>query len=124
MVEHGVVITGNGLICSAGTTLEQCTPNFINGTPFIHELSDRRLIDGYGPHYAGTIKELPSPDVTTTLTTTIDRYVLLALNAAREAVRSSGIDFSDPSLRIGIIVGTCSGPMLTIESIYESEIAG
>jgi 3-oxoacyl-[acyl-carrier-protein] synthase II len=124
MVEHDVVITGNGLICSAGNSVEQCAPHFINGTPFIHEITDRRLLDGYGLHYAGTIKEFPSPDIASSLTTTMDRYVLLALTAAREAVRSSGIDFSDPSLRIGILVGTCSGPMLTIESIYEAEIAG
>lgn len=124
MAEHGVVITGNGLICSAGNSVEQCTPHFINGTPFIHEITDQRLLDGYGPHSAGTIKELSSPHITSSLTNTIDRYVMLALNAAREAVRSSGIDFSDPSLRIGILAGTCSGPMLTIESIYESEIAG
>jgi 3-oxoacyl-[acyl-carrier-protein] synthase II len=124
MLEHGVVITGNGLICSAGTTVKQCTPNFINGIPFIHEITDKRLIDGYGLHHAGTIKEFTSPKITSSLTDTVDRYVGLALNAAREAVRSSGIDFSDPSLRIGILVGTCSGPMLTIESIYESEING
>ncbi|HEX2958363.1 MAG TPA: beta-ketoacyl-[acyl-carrier-protein] synthase family protein [Chitinispirillaceae bacterium] len=124
MVEHGVVITGSGLICSAGTTVEQCTGNFINGTPFIHEITDKKLFDGYGLHYAGLIKELPSTDATSSLTDTMDRHVLLALNAAREAVRSSGIDFSDPSLRAGILVGTCSGPMLTIESIYEAEITG
>jgi 3-oxoacyl-[acyl-carrier-protein] synthase II len=124
MAEHGVVITGNGLICSAGNSVEQCAPHFINGTPFIHEITDKRLLDGYGPHSAGTIKELLSPQITSSLTNTTDRYVILALNAAREAVRSSGVNFSDPSLRIGILVGTCSGPMLTIESIYESEIAG
>jgi 3-oxoacyl-[acyl-carrier-protein] synthase II len=124
MIQNGVVITGSGIICSAGSSLDQCTKNFIHGIPSLHEISDQKLLDGYGLHYAGLIKELPLVNSVFNDNEVVDRHVALAVIAAGEALSTSGIDLSQNPGRVGIIVGTCSGPMLTIESGYRHEIAG
>jgi 3-oxoacyl-[acyl-carrier-protein] synthase II len=124
MSQNGVVITGRGMICSAGNSLEQAAKHFVDGIPALCEISDKRLLDGYGVHYAGLIKCLPEIDSKSSLTETVDRHVLLALSAANDTLNSSRVDLKNSSMRVGIIVGTCSGPMQTIESGYEHEIAG
>jgi 3-oxoacyl-[acyl-carrier-protein] synthase II len=124
MSQNGVVITGRGLICSAGNSLEQAAKHFVDGIPALCEISDKRLLDGYGVHYAGLIKCLPEIDSKSSLTETVDRHVLLALSAADDALSSSKADLLNSPMRVGIIVGTCSGPMQTIESAYEHEING
>ena len=94
MKRLGVVITGRGVICSAGNSLQECKDAFKNGSSCLTAVEDKRLTSFFGPHYAGIIHSLPDQNFHSVLTHHIDRYVKLAMIAAREACLDANAGFS------------------------------
>jgi 3-oxoacyl-[acyl-carrier-protein] synthase II len=122
-VRRRIVVTGLGVICSAGKDQASFTDNLLSGASCLSQITDQRL-DPFGIRYAGLIGEIDKGDFESTVLQDCDRFVHLAAIAAREALEESGINQIGNKLKIGLLLGTCSGPMLTIENFYKQELAG
>lgn len=114
-----VVVTGMGVISSAGSSVESFTRSLVKGSSCFSKIPDPRLAH-LRARYAGTIPDFDERKIFTSKELPrLDRFHLLALSAAGEALSQASIlPLQDPS-RMGVIVGTCSGPMLSIERHYE-----
>ncbi|MBI4023478.1 MAG: beta-ketoacyl-ACP synthase II [Verrucomicrobia bacterium] len=112
-----VVITGMGVVTSLGQDVDIFWKNILSGKSGISRIQSFDIA-AYDCQIAGEIKELnPTPffdkpkDVRR-----CDRYTLLAMMAAKKAVRDSGLDFAveNPD-RIGVVVGSGIGGLHTLE---------
>jgi 3-oxoacyl-[acyl-carrier-protein] synthase II len=119
-----VVVTGLGVVCSAGADAESFLASVAAGRCCLSPVSDPR----YRPQIrvmAGLIPALPAsiprlPDTWPAL----DRFVHLALSAADQAIRHSGVSPASLGIRMGATLGTCSGPTTLIEAHYQSVLDG
>jgi 3-oxoacyl-[acyl-carrier-protein] synthase II len=117
-----IVITGAGCVTNIGHTAEQVWDAMIRGQSGISRVVDdegfNRWPESEWPvHFAGAIRGW---DETTRLdkreVKRLDRFAVLGISAAIEAVQHSGIDFSKENLeRCGVIVGSGVGGIQTIE---------
>jgi 3-oxoacyl-[acyl-carrier-protein] synthase II len=121
-VRKRVVITGMGVICSAGRGVDEFRKSLIAGKTCISRVEDPRIAH-FGPQFAGLVGEIDSPELEDSAFSAEDRFVKLAYIAACEALKQSGVALRGGE-RTGLILGTCSGPMLTIEDLYLQEING
>jgi nodulation protein E len=109
-----VVITGIGVICSAGRTRDEFLQSLRQGRNGVSRLDmadtwDLRFESG------GEIKNFdPAVYISPKEADMIDRFAQFALVAAQEAVRHSGIEWS-PDLRenTAIVTGSCVGGQTT-----------
>jgi 3-oxoacyl-[acyl-carrier-protein] synthase II len=114
LIRRRTVITGLGVVCSGGSDRTEFTRTLVQGVAALYRLNEP-CIDHFGSIYAGTVNDdaLDSdclPDE--------DRHVRLADKAMGEAIAHAGIVSADYGARCGLFLGTCSGPMRTIEEIY------
>lgn len=105
------VVTGVGLITPVGTSLAEVFDAVCTGRSGLRALPEGHPAAGF-LEAAGIA---PDVDATTMLSRsevrTVDRYIVLALAAARDALADAGIEAgrdADP-YRIGVIVGTPGG---------------
>ena len=122
-MRRDVVITGLGILSSAGANVAAARAQWIAGTccltPIVNPRAARLRaryagqINGFNPAAAGPAELLGH-----------DRHVHLALVAAREALAAAGLQPENYGRRMGLIFSTCSGPMLLIEAHYERIIRG
>lgn len=114
-----VVVTGLGLVCAIGDSVEKCWSNAINGVTGISDVTSVNT-DGCYAHKGAEVnipsKELSSEDY--------DRASLLCIKAAGEALADAGYNVSENSDRIGVIVGNCVGGAASIDKYYTDEIKG
>ncbi len=109
-----VVITGIGVICSAGNTRDEFLQSLLHGRNGISRLDqadawDLRFVSG------GEIKNFdPTQHISPKEADMIDRFAQFAVVAAQEAVRHSGIEWT-PELRenTAIVTGSCVGGQST-----------
>ncbi|MGD1073037.1 MAG: beta-ketoacyl-[acyl-carrier-protein] synthase family protein [Bryobacteraceae bacterium] len=109
-----VVITGIGVICSAGATREEFLQSLRRGRNGVTRLEqadtwDLRFVSG------GEIKNFdPTLYISPKESDMIDRFAQFAVVAAQEAVRHSGIEWT-PELRenAAIVTGSCVGGQTT-----------
>jgi 3-oxoacyl-[acyl-carrier-protein] synthase II len=104
-----VVITGMGAVTPLGNDLPTTWRRLVAGesgvdrihafdpSPFTVQIA-AEVKDDYDPTGAAAAKELRK----------LDRNVLFALSAAKEAVEDSGLNGFDPE-RVGVVVGNCIG---------------
>jgi 3-oxoacyl-[acyl-carrier-protein] synthase II len=114
MKRRGVVMTGLGVICSGGNDCASFAQTLAQGTSALSRLTDRR-VEHYGTMYAGLVPDEAcgnSPFVNE------DRYIRFAERAMGEAIVQARVDIGACGPRAGLFLGTCSGPMLTIEQTY------
>lgn len=116
-----VVVTGIGAISSAGIGADMLLDAVAAGQSCLFPVKNEQY---HPPHQtkAGLVQQtLPALDAPLrsekTLPWTPDRFVLMALLAAEEALKQSKTPISARS-RMGAIVGTCSGPALSLEKFY------
>lgn len=117
-----IVITGAGCLTNIGHNAEQVWDAMIRGQSGISRVIDdegfNRWPESEWPvHFAGAIRGW---DETTRLdkreVKRLDRFAVLGISAAIEAVQHSGIDFAKEHLeRCGVIVGSGVGGIQTIE---------
>ena len=117
-----IVITGYGIICSAGNSAETVQQSILSGRQCFLPINNASL-DHLKVKFAGLIdgRLLSDSSKKILADTTRDRFVNLAIIAASEAVAHSSIDLNQTT---GLFFGTCSGPMLTIEHHYQQQITG
>ncbi len=114
-----VVVTGMGVISSAGSTLESFARSLTEGKACFSRISDPRLAH-LRAKYAGIITDFDEQEIRVAKALPrLDRFHLLALAAANSALSNAALSPVQLSSRMGVIVGTCSGPMLSIERHYE-----
>lgn len=117
---HDVAITGMGVVCSGGDGCEAFSETLIQGVSALSPVTDPRVAH-FGTIYAGLVHCDFMEDA---CVAGEDRFVRLAHRAASQAVMGAQIGFGDMRCRAGVFLGTCSGPMLTIEDQYRRESAG
>lgn len=125
MKSHRVVITGVGIISSAGIDTELFTETILKGERALSLINDPR-IQHFNAKYAGLVTSDLSlnPHLDIKEFGAADRVVKLAAIAACQAVTDASIKDLLPLINAGLVLGTCSGPMQTIESQYQRELDG
>lgn len=112
-----VVITGMGVICSAGTDPAAFTDKISRGNACFSPIGDER-IDHLVAQVAGKISGFDSSLVPAELAAH-DKIVHYAWYALDQALRMALVDPSRLTRRCALLFATCSGPMQTIEAHYE-----
>jgi nodulation protein E len=106
MARQRIVITGLGGICALGNGVSSIWEALKAGRSAIGEITTLPL-EGLKIHTAAEIKQLPEVDFDRRRLATMDRYSLLAVIAAGEALRHAGVAVTaDNTGRIGAVVGT------------------
>jgi 3-oxoacyl-[acyl-carrier-protein] synthase II len=123
MIGNRVVISGLGVIASAGSNKQKFTDTIVAGARALFEISDARIAH-FNAQYAGIINEdlEKHPLFDKNEFSLCDRYVQLASIAAREAFMDAQLGNELRSVKAGLFLGTCSGPMLSIEELYKKEL--
>jgi 3-oxoacyl-[acyl-carrier-protein] synthase II len=122
-----VVVTGMGVLSGAGNDLASFTHSIRHGMKCFSKISDPLPFYDKAP-LCGTIRNFNEQTLCERHhLPRLDRFHHCALIAAEEALSHAGIaSFTSQaertslfSKRMGVIVGTCSGPMLSIENHYK-----
>lgn len=110
-----VVITGLGLTCAIGGSVDECFDNALAGKVGIREVRSVEHSACYA-HIGGEYTEFVTPEGE-------DRASALCIRAAREAVADSGLDVSADPSRVGVVIGSCVGGAVSIEKFYRDYVA-
>ncbi|MCP4679763.1 MAG: hypothetical protein GY854_30590 [Deltaproteobacteria bacterium] len=122
-MKRRVVVTGIGAISAAGSNTEQFVSALRVGKRCFTTLDDPRL-EELGSTHAGLISGFgASPDDPAEVRS-LDRNVHLSLVALREALFNAGYSGEPLGPRAAVVLGTCSGGMLSIERHYEALLRG
>ncbi|MBL8746666.1 MAG: beta-ketoacyl-ACP synthase II [Phycisphaerae bacterium] len=117
-----IVVTGSGCITNIGHDAEQVWDSMIRGRSGITRVIDdegfnRWPADEWPVHFAGAVRgweetsRLDKREVKR-----LDRFAILGISAAIEAVKQSGIDFAKENPeRCGVVIGSGVGGIQTIE---------
>src|SRR5205809_5840163 len=115
-----VVITGLGAVTNLGLDARTTWEGMREGRSGISRIEGADFAE-YGDKWtvriAGQVRDWdPSPVVETREAKRLDRFSVLGVYAAVEAVTHSGLDFSKENLdRCGVVVGSGVGGIQTIE---------
>jgi len=115
-----VVVTGAGVLSPVGNDVNSFWEALMEGRHGIRPL-DKEKYPGTKVNLAAEVKNLEPMDyMDRKEVRRMDRYCLYAVVAAKEAVESSGIDFSamDP-FDVGVIIGSGVGGLHTMHTQYE-----
>jgi nodulation protein E len=115
-----IVITGIGGLCGLGTDVGSIWQSMRAGRSAIDELTTVPL-GGLKVHTGAEIRQLPDHSIDRKSLITMDRFSLLAVLAAGEAIRQSGLalDREDRS-RVGAVVGAGIGGWEAVEEGYRA----
>ncbi|KAA0560846.1 beta-ketoacyl-[acyl-carrier-protein] synthase family protein [Bacillus sp. CH30_1T] len=117
-----VAVTGIGIICANGKNVEEFWGNIIEGKSGIKLVKELDLSD-LSTNYGGEVEKfIPSNYFTKKELLQLDRAGQFAVLAAREAVSSANIDFSNDPYRAGLILGTSLGGIASGEKFHEQWI--
>jgi 3-oxoacyl-[acyl-carrier-protein] synthase II len=119
MTERRVVITGIGVVSPLGNNKEDFWTNLTAGKSGIRNIEAFDTTE-YGTHFGGEVVDYDPKVYFKDFKDArrADRFTQLAMGAAKQAIVESGID-KDESLdkeRIGIMVGSGIGGLLTLEN--------
>lgn len=123
-MKERVVITGLGIVCSAGQDCETFADAIWSGVSRLFPVEDERLAH-YRGRYAGHVRDFSlNAFYRDSPLASHDLYVKFAAAAAHQALTSAGIAPARYGDALGLIFATCSGPMLTLEKYHELRIKG
>jgi 3-oxoacyl-[acyl-carrier-protein] synthase II len=119
-MKRRVVVTGLGVVTSLSSKVEDLWKRIVAGESGIHEI---RVFDtaAHKVHFGGDVYDWTTGDYMSPKDAKrIDRFTQFAMVAGIDAVRDSGIDFSqfDP-FRTGVILGSGIGGLHEIEAQVE-----
>lgn len=123
MPERRVVVTGMGVLACNGTGVDaywQALCAGRHGIATLTRVDPSKHLTTFGGEVSLTDLELADGD--TRIARRKDRFVLLALRAASEAMTMSGLDYKnwvDP-IRAGVVVGSGIGGLATIEAEHRN----
>lgn len=109
MTKHRVVITGLGWVTSLGLDVEQVWQDLLAGRSGIRTVQ-RWDTEGFDSRIGGEVLDWTAPNIEKREAKRLDRFAQFSLNAAIDAVRDAGLDFSKENpRRCGSIVGSGVG---------------
>lgn len=118
MARSRIVITGLGGICGMGVSAPSIWEAMRAGRSAIGEITTTQLYE-LKVRIGAEIKQIPEVEFDRRRLATMDRYSLIAVIAAGEALRQAGVTVTaDNTSRIGAIVGTGIFGAETIEDNY------
>ena len=107
------VVTGLGMVNAIGKNVEECWENALKGTPGIDKVRSVNSDDCYA-HLGAEVE-----DANIELNDKVDRVSMLCLQASKEALKDAGIDGNVDASRMGVIMGSCVGGVVSIENYIE-----
>lgn len=117
-MKQRVVVTGLGGLCALGNSAGEIWSALAQGRSAIGEMTDIPLYD-LKSRVGGQIKQMPEHGLDRRTTTTMDRFSLLAVIAATEALKHSGLSVEgDAAFRVGASVGVGVCGWEAIEDSY------
>lgn len=120
MTPRRVVVTGLGAICGIGNDLATIWDSLKNGRSGIGEITTTPLGD-LVVRTGCEIKALPETGLVHRQLVTMDRFSLLAVIAARQAIEQSGLVIdAENGRRVGAVIGTGVCGWEAIEESYRS----
>lgn len=116
-----VVVTGMGVLCSAGATVSQFWDNIVQKKVLTQY--DTRLENAPVKYSCPLSNWNPKPRLKQAAFTRADPFIQYAVYAAQEALDDANIQpgYNFPSNRIGIIVGNSLAGISTLEKIINNE---
>lgn len=117
-----VLITGIGTVCAAGIGNAALVEALRHGSRCFSELSGPRFAGLRATHAALVREALTAPSDSEAKYR--DPIVQFVLQAAKEALANAGLGEQPLGSRAGVVLGTCSGGMLSIEHHYKKLAAG
>jgi len=119
-----IVITGLGVVCSAGKSVGEFGEAVAGGKQCFSRIDDPRL-GHLRAKYAALVNRFRAEEhVHDEAVLKLDRFVHLAIAGARQALSDAAIEPGALACDMGLIFATCSGPMHSIENHYERIVAG
>ena len=114
-VDNRCVVTGLGVICAIGNNVEETWKNALASVSGIHKTTSVDTKDCYADLAAevncDTLDDIDCPDEK-------DRASKLCIKAAKEALRDAGLDDFADNQRVGVIIGSCVGGVLSVEKYH------
>jgi 3-oxoacyl-[acyl-carrier-protein] synthase II len=115
-----VVVTGMGMVTPLGTDLESTWTALIAGRSGAGPITQFDSSD-YGVHFACEVKDFdPTEWIDRKAARRMDRFMHLAIAAARQAEADSGLDIAAESQRVGAAVATGIGGLKSFESCIDT----
>ncbi|MEX2697180.1 beta-ketoacyl synthase [Rhizobium mongolense] len=123
-MDRRVVITGMGGLCGLGTDATSIWKEMREGRSAIGPLLNSEL-HGLKGIVGAEIKALPEHDIDRKQLVSMDRFSVLAVLAAHEAMRQAGLSCNEGNaLRFGATVGVGSGGWDATEKAYRTLLLG
>ncbi|SEI20603.1 3-oxoacyl-[acyl-carrier-protein] synthase NodE [Rhizobium tibeticum] len=123
-MDRRVVITGMGGLCGLGTDATSIWKRMREGRSAIGPLLNSEL-HGLKGIVGAEIKTLPEHDIDRKQLVSMDRFSVLAVLAAHEAMRQAGLSCNEGNaLRFGATVGVGSGGWDATEKAYRTLLLG
>ena len=107
------VVTGLGMVNAIGKNVEECWENALKGTPGIDKVKSVNSDNCYA-HLGAEVA-----DENIEINDKVDRVSSLCLQASKEALKDAGIDGNVEADRMGVIMGSCVGGVVSIENYIE-----
>lgn len=125
MSKRRVVVTGLGIVCPVGNTVEDAWRNIVAGVSGIRPITHFD-VSGFSTRFGGTIVDF---DATRYISPKdlkkMDPFIHYAMAAGIQAVEDAGLDPErENPARVGVCIGSGIGGLPGIEAGYESFLKG
>jgi len=123
--ERRVVITGLGIICPVGITVDDAWSNILAGNSGIRPITTFDVSD-FPVRFGGTIENFDVTDyVSKKDSRKMDTFIHYGVAAGTQAIRDAGLEITDQNAeRIGVSVGAGIGGLPGIEKNYAAYLKG
>ena len=120
-----VVVTGIGLICGCGNTVEEAWPNIVAGKSGVNKITQFDVTN-FASQIGAEVKNFdPLKFVEKKEARKMGRFIHLAIAASEEAVKMSGIQITpENATRVGVHIGSGIGGFDIIEREHSNLIEG
>ncbi len=123
--ERRVVITGLGIICPVGLSIDEAWSNILAGNSGIRPITAFDVSD-FSVRFGGTVENFDITDyVSKKDARKMDTFIHYGVAAGAQAIRDAGLDVNDSNAeRVGVSVGAGIGGLPGIEKNYAAYLKG
>ncbi len=120
-----IVVTGLGLVCPVGNTVEQSWSNIVGGVSGIAPITCIDVSD-FSAKIGGNIKEFDVEQyISKKEARRMDPFIHFGLAASIQAIEDAGLDITEGNARrVGACIGSGIGGLPGIEQAYQSYLDG
>ncbi|VAW77112.1 3-oxoacyl-[acyl-carrier-protein] synthase, KASII [hydrothermal vent metagenome] len=123
--ERRVVITGLGIICPVGLSIDEAWSNILAGNSGVRPVAAFDVTD-FSVRFGGTVENFDITDyVSRKDARKMDTFIHYGVAAGAQAIRDAGLDIDETNAeRIGVSVGAGIGGLPGIEKNYAAYLKG